>query len=113
MVDNTGHRSGAASDLKTRIISAAVLAPVALGATWMGGWFFAALLAAAALVMAQELARLLYRATVGARDAAGLVVAGLSAIVLAPGGLPGAALAPPPARCWPLPWPPEAGAAGR
>lgn len=93
MVDNAGHPSGPASDLKTRVISAAVLAPVALGATWMGGWFFAALLAAAALVMAQELARLLYGAAVGPRDAAGLAVAGLSAIVLATAGLPGAALA--------------------
>ncbi|PKQ05860.1 MAG: phosphatidate cytidylyltransferase [Alphaproteobacteria bacterium HGW-Alphaproteobacteria-11] len=93
MTDSAGHPSEAASDLKTRVISAAVLAPVALGATWAGGWFFAALLAAAALVMAQELARLLYGAAVGSRDAAGLAVAGLSVIVLATAGLPGAALA--------------------
>ena len=97
MVEDAGHPSGAlGSDLKIRVMSAIVLAPVALGAAWMGGWFFAALLAVAALFMAQEVARLLYAipgVAVGPRDAAGLAVAGLAAIVLATAGLPGAALA--------------------
>jgi len=47
------------AELRTRIISALVLAPVALGLTWLGGWPFAALLAVAAVLMAWELAALL------------------------------------------------------
>lgn len=47
------------AELRTRIISALVLAPVALGLTWLGGWPFAALLAVAAVFMAWELAALL------------------------------------------------------
>lgn len=86
------------SDLRLRILSALVLAPVALAAAWAGGWYFAALLAAAALVMAQELTRLLY-VTSGADHggppgaAAGLSLAALLVIVLATAGLPGTALA--------------------
>ena len=52
--------SGARSaELRTRIISALVLAPVALGLTWLGGWPFAGLLGIAAVLMAWELAALL------------------------------------------------------
>lgn len=47
------------AELRTRIISALVLAPVALGLAWLGGWPFAALLAVAAVVMALELSALL------------------------------------------------------
>lgn len=47
------------AELRTRIISALVLAPIALGLTWLGGWPFAALLAIAAVLMAWELAALL------------------------------------------------------
>lgn len=94
---DAGHSSGTqGSDLKLRVLSAVVLAPVALGAAWMGGWYFAVLLAVAALLMAQEVARLLYLTpgiAVGPRDAGGLAVAGLAAIVLTTAGLPGAALA--------------------
>ena len=97
VVEDIGHPSGASvSDLKLRILSAVVLAPVALGAAWMGGWYFATLLAVATLLMAQEVARLLYTApgiAVRPRDAAGLAVAGLAATVLVTAGLPGAALA--------------------
>ena len=52
--------SGAKSaELRTRIISALVLAPIALGLTWFGGWPFAALLGVAAILMAWELSALL------------------------------------------------------
>ena len=52
--------SGAKSaELRTRIISALVLAPIALGLTWFGGWPFAALLGVAAVLMAWELSALL------------------------------------------------------
>ncbi len=85
------------SDLKVRVLSAIVLAPVALGATWVGGWLFAVLLAAAALIMAQELTRLLYAlsgaGSVGTREAVGLGLTALVAIALATAGLPAGALA--------------------
>jgi len=85
------------SDLKLRVLSALVLAPVALAAAWAGGWYFAALLAVAALVMAQELVRLLYVAPGaehgGPGAAIGLSLAALAVIVLATVGLPGTALA--------------------
>lgn len=47
------------AELRTRILSALVLAPVALGLTWLGGWPFAAMLAVAAIAMAFELSALL------------------------------------------------------
>jgi len=47
------------AELRTRIISALVLAPVALGLTWFGGWPFAVLLGVAAVIMAYELSTLL------------------------------------------------------
>ncbi|MCE9651416.1 MAG: phosphatidate cytidylyltransferase [Parvibaculum sp.] len=47
------------AELRTRILSALVLAPVALGLAWVGGWPFAALLAVAAVAMALELTALL------------------------------------------------------
>jgi phosphatidate cytidylyltransferase len=47
------------AELRTRIISALVLAPVVLGLTWAGGWFFAGLLAVAAVIMVDELSTLL------------------------------------------------------
>lgn len=49
--------AGARSNLALRIVSAAVLAPVALGVAYLGGWFFAAFwLIAAALVLWEWLA---------------------------------------------------------
>jgi phosphatidate cytidylyltransferase len=50
---------GKSAELRTRILSAVILAPVALGLTWLGGWYFAALLAVAAVAMAFELSNLL------------------------------------------------------
>ena len=48
-----------AAELRTRILSALILAPVALGLAWLGGWPFAALLAVAAVAMSWELSALL------------------------------------------------------
>lgn len=46
------------SGLKLRVLSAAVMLPVAIGATWLGGWFFATLIALAGIAMLWEWARL-------------------------------------------------------
>lgn len=41
-------------DLKTRVLSALVMAPVVLAAVWAGGWFFRALIAVGAVAAAVE-----------------------------------------------------------
>ena len=46
--------SGRAGDLGMRILSAAVLAPVVLGAVWFGGWAFVALAALASAILVSE-----------------------------------------------------------
>lgn len=46
------------SGLKLRILSAAVMLPVAIAATWLGGWFFATLVALAGIAMLWEWGRL-------------------------------------------------------
>lgn len=79
-------------DLKLRVISAVVLAPLVLGAVWLGGWFFAALLAVAAAIMAHELSGLLF-GEASIRKAAALAVTALVAVALAGMGLFTAALA--------------------
>jgi phosphatidate cytidylyltransferase len=45
---------GAGSDLRLRIGSALVLAPLAIGVAYLGGWFFALFWAAAAIIVAYE-----------------------------------------------------------
>jgi phosphatidate cytidylyltransferase len=47
------------AELRTRVLSALVLAPAALGLAWAGGWPFVALLAVAAVAMAFEMSALL------------------------------------------------------
>jgi phosphatidate cytidylyltransferase len=59
--------------LKERIASAAILVPVVVGLTWVGGWPFAALVAAGAAVAAAEL--ILMFAEVGVAEALGVAVA--------------------------------------
>jgi phosphatidate cytidylyltransferase len=68
--------------LKTRIISAVLMAPVALAAAWWGGWAFAALAALAAAVMGWEWQRIV---TGGRYDTAGVAasVAAAAACLLA------------------------------
>lgn len=79
-------------DLGVRIVSALVLAPVVLGAVWLGGWPFSLLLAVAAILMAQETARLLFDDGSFRRTAL-LAVTALAGIALASLGLEAAALA--------------------
>lgn len=77
-------------ELRTRIISALVLAPVALGLAWVGGWPFAAMLAAASVAMALELAALLPG---GNRMRRALLVAvALAAVLATMLGLPSVAI---------------------
>ncbi len=42
------------SDLKTRVLSALVMAPIVLGAVWAGGWIFHALIALGAVIAISE-----------------------------------------------------------
>ncbi|WP_421865595.1 phosphatidate cytidylyltransferase [Parvibaculum sp.] len=86
---SSGPRAG---DLGARVVSALVLAPVALAAVWFGGWVFALLLAIAAVLMSVESARLLF-GTDSPIAAAPLAAMALLAIVLATMGLPAAAVA--------------------
>lgn len=77
-------------ELGTRILSALVLAPVALLLAWVGGWPFTALLAAASVAMALELAALLP----GANQLMRTLLAGvaLAVVLLTALGLPVAAV---------------------
>lgn len=49
---------GRGSNLTRRVLTALVATPVALGATWLGGWTFAMLIAAVALIAQREVYRL-------------------------------------------------------
>lgn len=51
-------RRGAVSELVVRLLAALVLMPIALAAVWLGGWFFAGLCLAAALIVTAEWWRL-------------------------------------------------------
>lgn len=76
-----------------RVLSALVLAPLALAAVWLGDWAFALLLAAAAVLMSIETARLLFPTDGQTGAAICLAVTAVLAISLAASGLPDAALA--------------------
>lgn len=88
-------QTGASSrtgDLGLRIVSALVLAPVALAAVWFGGWIFSLLLAVAAVLMSHETARLVFGGG-GIKSSLPLSVTALLAILLASMGVPAAAIA--------------------
>lgn len=87
-----GSGSSPRSDLAVRVLSALIMAPLALLATWWGGWVFGAMLALAACVMAWELAGLLLGGASLAR-CAGLALTAIIAIFLTTSGAPGLALA--------------------
>jgi phosphatidate cytidylyltransferase len=74
------------SDLGIRVISAIVLAPVALACIWLGGIAFTLLVAAAALGLAVEWL-MLYRLPTARRDGAVLCLAGLGYVALAAAAL--------------------------
>lgn len=70
-------------DLRTRVLSAALLAPVALLCLWFGGWAWIALMAVAAAVLAWEWVRLCgfsTRRLPGAIVPAAVLVAGALAV---------------------------------
>lgn len=69
-----------ASELTLRIMSAAVILPLALAAIWFGGWYFGAMILAVALAMGWEFSRLCQATPVlsVAVVATLLLVAGLS-----------------------------------
>ncbi len=90
--DTSASPAAKAGDLGVRVVSALVLAPVALAAVWFGGWIFALLLVVAAVLMSVEAARLLF-GTASPLAAVPLAVTALLAIVLAAMGLPAAAVA--------------------
>jgi phosphatidate cytidylyltransferase len=58
----TGGRSPSRDALALRVVSAAVLAPAAVGAAWLGGPVFAALVAFLCILMTFEWARMIERA---------------------------------------------------
>lgn len=74
------------NDLRTRVLSAVVLAPIALALAWIGGWPFAALIATASVAMAIELAALLPGSI--ARERVTLAVVAVIAVGLAASSLP-------------------------
>jgi len=76
--------------LKERIASVAIMVPVVLGVTWLGGWPFAALVAAGVAVAAAEL--VLMFAALGVAELFGVAVA--AAIPLAAQTADGALLPP-------------------
>ncbi|MFN4355569.1 phosphatidate cytidylyltransferase [Parvibaculum sp.] len=93
MTDTAGEIAASRTgDLKIRIASAAVLAPLVLAAVWFGGWFFAGLLAIAAVLMARETAGLLF-GEASLRKSALLAITALVALAFAVAGLTTAALA--------------------
>lgn len=81
--------SGRAGDLGMRVLSAAVLAPVVLGAVWFGGWAFVALAALASAILVSEfsgISRSRYvdaAAVIGGAAAAVAVIGFASGFVLA------------------------------
>lgn len=70
-------------ELGLRIVSAAVILPIAAAAIWRGGWAFDLLILAAVLAMLWEWRRLVGRFPAAGRRASGLLGA---AVILAAGG---------------------------
>jgi len=78
--------------MSPRVLSALVLAPIALGMAWAGPWPFAGLLCIAAILMAHELGRMLLESGDLAKVSL-LALAGMAAVLLtALGTVPGAVL---------------------
>ena len=81
----------AGSLLRTRVLAALVLAPVALALIWAGGWFFAAFVALGAALMAREWVTMTGRVT-GTTAMISVAWAPVAATVLVPLGMPDWAL---------------------
>jgi len=78
--------------LSLRIASAAVLAPVAVGAAWLGGWYFGAIVVLAAVAMGWEWGRLTAGGAFG-RDGAVVLLTIVAAATAGAAGAPKAGLA--------------------
>ena len=74
------------SNLRTRVLSAVVLAPAVLAIAWLGGWPFAGLVGVAAVIMSMELAALLPGNH--GREQVVLGMSGVAAVALAAAELP-------------------------
>jgi phosphatidate cytidylyltransferase len=83
--------SSKSAELRTRILSALVLAPVVLGIVWVGAWPFALLLATAGVLMARELSSLLTESSKSSFIL--LITVVLLAVLLTASGLPLAGIA--------------------
>ncbi len=70
----------AASNLVQRVLTGVVAAPRVLGAAWVGGWLWAALVAAAALVAQRELYALAAKSGAAPMAALGLGLGALAAL---------------------------------
>jgi len=74
------------ANLRLRIISALVLAPIVLGVVWIGGWLFSIMLVVAAYFMAREVIAL--TDPEGSKvDAIGVTVAAAVAVIVSAGGV--------------------------
>lgn len=82
--------SAKSSDLRTRVVSAVILAPLVLALVWFGGWPFDLLIGAATVAMAVELAPLLPGDA--RRERVMLAIFGLAAVGLATLSMPLTAL---------------------
>jgi len=67
-----------AGELALRVVSALLLAPVAIGVAWLGGWLFAAFWGVAALLVFWE-----WTSLVSSEDRRAVLIAGGASIVLA------------------------------
>ncbi len=77
-----GAASSRWADLRLRVVSAAVLAPLALACLWFGGWAWTALVALAALGMLYEWRRLAWGIVPGLAGAAWIVLAAVAFVGL-------------------------------
>ena len=82
------------SELARRVVTAVILAPLAAGAIYLGGWFFAGFLIIVTIVGQSELYRMAREKGVHAFQPGGFVAGGLIVLIpMWPGTLPLAALA--------------------
>jgi len=78
-------KPGKAADLRVRLVSAMVLAPVILLIVWLGGWVFAALIAATAAILVSEWSGISRRTYWDAPVVIGALIAALSIFIWAAG----------------------------
>jgi phosphatidate cytidylyltransferase len=75
------------ADFSTRVLSAAVLLPVAVGCLWVGGWLWAALVAAGSVGLALEFVGMVRQGPLPSREVAAVPALVFLAAILAAAGL--------------------------